>query len=190
MEHSRPGVTPSAPVSVPPGGEDAEDVARARQGDEAAFERLYRRHVARIHALAQRMIGPDRAAEVTQDAFVRAWEKLGSFRGEAQFGTWLYRLAINLMLSKRAQFAKIKAREQSDEDAMERFPARAGESEFSLDFETAMRRLPEGARQIFVLHDVEGYKHEEIATMLEVTAGTSKAQLHRARMLLRRVLGR
>jgi RNA polymerase sigma-70 factor (ECF subfamily) len=171
-------------------GEDAEDVARAQRGDQAAFERLYRRHVARIHGLALRMIGPDRAAEVTQDAFVRAWEKLGSFRGEAQFGTWLYRLAINLMLSRRAQFAKIKAREQSDDEAMERFPARSGESEFSMDFATAMGRLPEGARQVFVLHDVEGYKHEEIARMLEVTAGTSKAQLHRARMLLRRVLGR
>ena len=178
------------PESLPHAGDDAEDVARATQGDSAAFERLYRRHVARINSLAHRMIGPDRAAEVTQDSFVRAWQKLGSFRGESQFGTWLYRLAINLILSKRAQFARIQARETADEEAVDRHPSRPASTEFGLDFETAIGRLPEGAKQIFVLHDIEGYKHEEIAAMLDVTTGTSKAQLHRARMLMRRVLGK
>ena len=191
MEHSRPGVSPPAgPESLRLVGEDAADVARAAQGDAVAFERLYRRHVARIHSLALRMIGSERAAEATQDAFVRAWEKLGTFRGEAAFGTWLYRLAINLFLSKRARAAVLRARETGDDEWLEQFPARATSSEFGIDIETAVRRLPEGARQVFVLHDVEGYKHEEIAEMLGVTAGTSKAQLHRARMLLRRVLGR
>lgn len=150
-----------------------------------AFQRLYHGHVARVHGLARRMAGSEEADELTQDVFVRAWQKLGTFRGEAQFGTWLHRVAVNVLLEHR----KVRNRRQ------ERFPA-AGEEEenvgggpptagAAIDLETAIGRLPEGARRVFVLHDIEGYRHDEIAEMLGVTAGTSKSQLHRARMLLR-----
>lgn len=189
MEHSRPGVTPSpGPESAKPAAGDARDVALAAGGDTQAFRRLYDAHVGRIHSLARRMIGPDLAAEATQDVFVRAWQKLASFRGESQFGTWLYRLALNLMLSRRAQLALRRQREIADDELLALQPDRPRSGDLSLDFETAIGRLPEGAKQVFVLHDVEGFKHEEIAGMLGVTSGTSKAQLHRARMLLRRVL--
>jgi len=188
MEHSRPGVTPLPESARSPRG-DADDVARAAAGDAVAFRRLYEAQVGRIHSLARRMVGFDLADEATQDVFVRAWQKLGSFRGESAFGTWLFRLAVNLMLTRRAQLATRRGREVLDEELLERLPDRARSRGLGLDFETAMAALPEGARQVFVLHDVEGYKHEEIATLLGVTSGTSKAQLHRARMLMRRVLG-
>jgi RNA polymerase sigma-70 factor (ECF subfamily) len=151
---------------------------------------LYEAHVGRIHSLARRMIGPDLAAEATQDVFVRAWQKLGSFRGEAAFGTWLYRIALNLLLSQRAQLATRRRRELADDDLLAMLPDRPRSGDLGLDFETAIGRLPDGARQVFVLHDIEGYKHEEIGRMLGVTTGTSKAQLHRARLLLRRGLSK
>lgn len=164
---------------------DTSDVARAVRGDAQAFARLYQQHVSRVHALARRMTGPEHAPELTQDVFVRAWQKLGTFRGEAQFGTWLHRLAVNLILSKRAQMKTQRDRTDWSEDALERLEARPSGRELQMDFETAIERLPEGARHVFVLHDVEGYRHEEIARLLGVTTGTTKAQLHRARMLLR-----
>ena len=139
----------------------------------------------RVHALARRMAGHERASELTQDVFVRAWQKLHTFRGEARFSTWLHRLAVNLILSKRASFATERARFLGDDQVLERIETRPGGREHSKDLENAITRLPEGARMVFVLHDVEGYRHEEIATMLGVTTGTTKAQLHRARMLLR-----
>jgi RNA polymerase sigma-70 factor (ECF subfamily) len=191
MEHSSPGVSTSErQPSFRQGDGGVEDAAKAAAGDRRAFERLYRTHAARIFSLARRMMGGDQAEEVTQDVFVRAWEKLGSFRGEAQFGTWLYRLAINLILSKRGRLAIQRSREMPDDTALETVPTRPHRSDLGMDFESAIERLPDGARQVFVLHDVEGYKHEEIADMLGVTSGTSKAQLHRARMLLRRSLSR
>ena len=191
MEHSSPGVASSAPQDTLQGvGRGVEDACLAARGDRRAFERLYREHVARIHSLVRRMMGPEHAQEVTQDVFVRAWEKLGSFRGESAFGTWLYRLAINLTLSRRAQLATRRGRETTDDGVLDMVPARVTSSDLGLDFETAIERLPDGARQVFVLHDVEGFRHEEIAGMLGVTAGTSKAQLHRARMILRRALSR
>jgi RNA polymerase sigma-70 factor (ECF subfamily) len=191
MDHSGPGVTtPGKEVTAPPGGPSARDPQLAASGDRRAFERLYNEHVARIHSLARRMIGVDEASEITQDVFVRAWEKLGTFRGEAAFGTWLYRLAINVMLGRRAQLAIRRERHVANPEVLETMPGRPGSSDWGMDFETAIGRLPEGAKQIFVLHDVEGFKHEEIAKMLGVTSGTSKAQLHRARMMLRRNLNR
>ncbi len=164
---------------------DTNDVALAVRGDAQAFARLYQQHVSRVHALARRMTGPEHAAELTQDVFVRAWQKLGTFRGEAQFGTWLHRLAVNLILSKRAQMKTQRDRTEWAEDALERLEARPSGRELRMDFETAIDRLPEGARHVFVLHDVEGYRHEEIARLMGVTTGTTKAQLHRARLLLR-----
>jgi RNA polymerase sigma-70 factor (ECF subfamily) len=189
MEHSGPGVKPpSTDPERTTSVADLSDARRAAAGDARAFERLYRDHVARIHGLARRMIGPDQATELTQDVFVRAWQKIGTFRGESAFGTWLHRLAINVMLARRSWLGTQRGRFLDDEDALEQVPTRPAGTELGLDFESAIDRLPGGARQIFVLHDVEGYKHEEIATLLGVTAGTTKAQLHRARMMLRRHL--
>jgi len=189
MERSDPGVTTPTTISEGvPGADDRDDVARARAGDARAFERLYRRHAARVHGLARRMMGPGPADEATQDVFVRAWEKLGTFRGEAAFGTWLHRLAINLMLTRRAWLGGQRRRLDDREETLAAQTARPAMTDLGMDFDGAIGRLPEGARQVFVLHDVEGYKHGEIAAMLKVTSGTTKAQLHRARMLLRRHL--
>lgn len=170
-------------------GVDAADAVLAASGDSRAFERLYRKHVPRIHSLARRMIGLDEADEATQDVFVRAWEKLGSFRGEAAFGTWLYRLAINVLLGRRASSGRERRRHLEGDGWQERFATGSVFPGLRVDFERAIAQLPSGAREVFVLHDVEGFKHREIAEMLGVTAGTSKAQLHRARMALRRALG-
>lgn len=169
---------------------DVVDATLAASGDVHAFERLYRAHVTRIHSLARRMLGPEEADEATQDAFVRAWEKLETFRGEAAFGTWLHRLAINVCLARRGQLGRERERLQGGEAVFATLPARGGSVEVRLDFEAAMSRLPDGAREVFVLHDVEGFKHREIAELLGVTVGTSKAQLHRARMALRAYIER
>lgn len=171
-------------------GADADrfDAALAAKGDTVAFERLYRRHAARIHSLCRRMLNPDLADDVAQDVFVRAWQKLHLFRGESAFGTWLHRLAINVVLGKRAEASRLRSRYTDDETVWERAAARPYAADTKMDFEAALARLPDGAREVFVLHDIEGYKHEEIATLLGVSAGTSKSQLHRARMALRDVM--
>jgi RNA polymerase sigma-70 factor (ECF subfamily) len=136
------------------------------------------------------MVGPEDADEATQEAFIRAWEKLGTFRAEAAFGTWLHRLAINAFLGRRAAAGRERDRLSAGDGPLEMVTGRPAQPELTMDFETAIGRLPEGARQVFVLHDVEGYKHHEIAKLLGVTDGTSKAQLHRARMILRQYLDR
>jgi len=168
-----------------PAGSDAVDATLAAAGDARAFERLYRSHVARIHSLARRMAGDDEAEELTQMTFVRAWQKLSTFRGEAKFGTWLHRVAINVILGRRSTMKTERSRREAGEDVIETLPARPAATEHRMDFDAAIGKLPSGARQIFVLHDVEGFKHEEIAKLLSINVGTSKAQLHRARMLLR-----
>jgi len=168
---------------------DPSDVVQAARGDAQAFRRLYEENVDRVHALARRMVGPEHADELTQDVFVRAWQKLHTFRGEARFSTWLHRLAVNLILSRRASFATQRARFLGDDTVLERIESKPAGREHRLDFEGAIARLPDGARTIFLLHDVEGYRHDEIARLLGVTTGTTKAQLHRARMLLRGHLG-
>ena len=164
---------------------DGADARAAAAGDRMAFERLYRRHVPRIHSLARRMLGQEDADEATQDAFVRAWTKLAGFRGESAFGTWLYRLALNVCLARRSEAARARRRFVADDE----LPELAGRTEVRpdvrVDFARALEQLPDGAREVLVLHDVEGYKHEEIAGMLGINAGTSKSQLHRARMLMR-----
>jgi RNA polymerase sigma-70 factor (ECF subfamily) len=172
---------------------DAEtaDAALAASGDGRAFERLYRAHVARIHSLVRRMTDPDHADDITQDVFVRAWNKLATFRGDAAFGTWLHRLAVNVILARRTALGTERGRYADAEDALDAVPSRPGATlELSLDFEEAIGRLPHGARQVFVLHDIEGYRHEEIAEMLGIVPGTSKSQLHHARMALRQHLER
>jgi RNA polymerase sigma-70 factor (ECF subfamily) len=135
------------------------------------------------------MAGPGDADELTQDVFVRAWQKLASFRGESAFGTWLHRLAVNVVIERFRSNAVRRQRLHDGEEIFNVLPARPARGDASIDFETALTKLPDGAREIFVLHDVEGYKHGEIAEMLSISAGTSKAQLHRARMMLRRHLG-
>lgn len=171
--------------------DEREDVRRAAAGDVRAFERLYRSHVPRVHSLASRMLGEELADEVTQDVFVRAWSKLDSFRGDAAFGTWLHRVAINLVLGKRKELGRRRERFVGDGEAVLDRESRGRERPtIRLELEAALDHLPDGARQVFVLHDVEGYKHREIAELLGVTSGTSKAQLHRARMILRRHVSR
>lgn len=179
---------------------DAQDVSLAASGDRHAFERLYRANVNRVFSICARMVS-DRgiAEELTQDVFVRAWDKLSLYRGESAFSTWLHRLAVNVVLNARKTDGRANRRfvaeHQSEEDGagMDGFahphagPSASGDR---MDLEAAIAMLPPGARRVFVLHDVEGYKHEEIAGMLGVTTGGSKAQLHRARMLLREKLNR
>jgi RNA polymerase sigma-70 factor, ECF subfamily len=173
---------------------NASDVALAAAGDRRAFERLYRGNVTRVFSLCVRMSG-DRtlAEELTQDVFVRAWQKLEQFRGDSAFGTWLHRLAVNVVLNARKAEGRQRRRfGAGDSDDENEFPAAtpAASPGDAVDLEAAIALLPPGARRIFVLHDVEGYKHEEIAEMLGITAGGSKAQLHRARLLLREALDR
>ena len=167
-----------------------DDVVLAASGDAAAFERVYRAHVPRVHGLARRMAGSDAADELTQDVFVRVWQKLGTFRGESSFGTWLHRLAVNVIVERFRTLGVRRERFLPDGEPVldvTAAPVRA-RPDLAMDLDAAMARLPEGARTIFVLHDVEGYRHEEIGTMLGISAGTSKSQLHRARHLLRGLL--
>ncbi|MCE2901515.1 MAG: RNA polymerase sigma factor [Gemmatimonas sp.] len=180
----------SRPSPAPALRPDADDVAAAAGGDRRAFERVYRVHVDRVYALAVRMLG-DRvlAEEVTQDVFVRVWEKLPGFRGESAFGTWLHRVAVNVLLSHR-KTGSVRQRRTADDDALDLTPGRYDAVGERLDLEGAMARLPNGARLVFLLHDIEGFTHEEIGTQLGITSGGSKAQLHRARMLLRAALTR
>lgn len=164
---------------------DTEDVALAQAGDTRAFERLYRRHVVRIHSLCRRMVGPELAEDVVQDVFLRAWSKLALFQSKSSFGTWLYRLAINVCLARRTRAGKRRDRFTSDEIALERARSPRQRPDARMDLDRAVDRLPPRAKQVFVLHDVEGYKHREIGEMLGISAGTSKSQLHEARMALR-----
>lgn len=190
MRHTRGGTTLNDEIEAVRADTDLVDAELAASGDAHAYERLYRNHVARVHSLARRMISPDAADEVTQDVFVRAWQKLSTFRGEAAFGTWLHRLAINVILGRRANLGLQRERYDDGEDTLDAVAGRQATPELGMDFETAIGRLPRGARQVFVLHDVEGFKHEEIAESLGISVGTSKAQLHRARMMLRKHLSR
>jgi RNA polymerase sigma-70 factor (ECF subfamily) len=167
---------------------DATLAARAAGGDEGAFEALYRRHVARVHTLVRRMADPAAADDITQDIFIRAWNKLGSFRGESAFGTWLHRLAVNVVLTRRRAERTSRAWLTEGDVEVDKAPGRSVSPAIAIDLEAAIARLPEGARQVFVLHDVEGWTHEEIAERLGLVAGTSKSQLSRARAALRRML--
>ncbi len=183
---SDPVLTTPAPMADP-------DVALAASGDRRAFERLYRLHVNRVFTLCARMVSDrTRAEELTQDVFVRAWEKLHLFRGESAFGTWLHRLTVNVVLNDRKTEGRQRSRFEDDEDGdgVDGLAARPTTPGDRMDLEMAIAKLPKGARRVFTLHDVQGYKHEEIAEMLGVTTGATKAQLHRARMLLREALSK
>jgi len=169
-------------------------VERARRGDVDAFELLYRQHSGRVYALCLRLAAdPLVARELTQDTFVRAWEALPKFRAEASLTTWLHRIAVNAMLERRRGERRRTARVSLVDDEEDAESAIAGvvlapDVATAIDLERAIGALPPGVRRAFVLHDVEGYTHEEIATMTGLAAGTLRAQLHRARQLLMRAL--
>jgi RNA polymerase sigma-70 factor (ECF subfamily) len=170
-----------------------ESIRRAQAGDVDAFELLYREHAGRIYALCLRLRAGDTAdaTELMQDVFVKAWRRLGTFRGECAFSSWLHRLAVNTMLENargdRRRMARILP---MDDTSRLESAARSSGVDLRMDMEEAIASLPRGARVAFVLHDIEGYQHQEIAAQLGVSVGTIKAQLHRARRLLRERLER
>jgi len=175
-------------VSAPRASAPADCVQQAAAGDVRAFEELYQLHLPRVHSLVRRMTGGRDTDEITQDIFVRVWQKLGTFRGDSAFGTWLHRLSVNVIIERFRSDATRRQRLIDGENIFETLSAPARPRDVSMDFEAALEKLPDGAREIFVLHDVDGYKHGEIAELLGISTGTSKAQLHRARMMLRRHL--
>lgn len=167
-------------------------VRLAQAGDEAAFERLYREHGGRVYALCLRMLG-DRghAEELVQDVFVQAWRRLETFQAHSAFSTWLYRLAVNVVLMERRAAGRRERRlGPVDAGPAAQLAGRDPPAGLRLDLERAITALPDGAREVFLLHDVEGYRHEEIAEIVGIAVGTSKAQLFRARRLLREMLER
>ena len=192
---TRGGAIPVTSVDEQRRSREAELVRRAQAGDRVAFEQLYRDNVGRVYAVCFRMAGTaDLAEELAQDVFVRAWQKLGSFRGESAFSSWLHPLTVNVALSERRSRRRRVARVMTTDD-LTAFERPGPSAHFDgpaagFDLERALATLPPGARAVFVLHDVEGYKHEEIAELTGVATGTSKAQLHRARRLLREALTR
>jgi RNA polymerase sigma-70 factor (ECF subfamily) len=168
-------------------GED-ERIAAARQGDVPAFEALYREHVGRVYGLCLRMVGEPQAAEdLTQDTFVNAWRSLPGYEGRSSLATWLHRIAVNAVLAKRRSPVGRNEISLTDESGEQmEFAAEQDMDEATpIDLERAIAALPPGARDIVVLHGIYGYSHEEAATMLGLAVGTCKAQLHRARNLMR-----
>lgn len=165
---------------------------RAVAGDEHAFESIYRANAARVFGVCLRMSGTrERASELTQDVFVHVWRQLGSWRGDSALSSWIHRVAVNLVLSN-VRGEKRRLTHEMPEDAMgyESAESREPKAEHRLDLEKAIAGLPRGARTVFVLHDVEGYQHAEIAKMTGTAEGTCRAQLHRARRLLMEALHR
>jgi RNA polymerase sigma-70 factor (ECF subfamily) len=155
-----------------------------------AFEQLYRASVGRVHGLCLRMCGSAcLAEELTQETFIRAWTKLDTFGGRSAFSTWLHRLAVNVVLGHSRVRSRREERERPLESTAGAEPAPSQRRpEEAVDLERAIAALPDGARKVFVLHDIEGYRHREIARLAGIAVGTSKAQLHRARSLLRDAL--
>lgn len=199
IEERPPDTRPDPPAAAsgkprvmrdPP--EDEALVRRASSGDRGAFDALYRLHVERVYAVCLRMVADEAHAEqLTQDAFVLAWRRIGTFRGESAFASWLHRLAVNVVLENSRKERRRAARVEFHPD-LERLGNAAVrlDTERRLALERAIASLPPGARTVVVLHDVEGYTHAEIAGMMGTAIGTTKAQLHRARRLLRERLNR
>jgi len=191
-------LSPSELASRERAGEnEAALVDRARRGEVDAFERLYHQHAGRVYALCLRLAGePVEARELVQDTFVHAWEALPRFRGESSLTTWLHRIAVNALLERRRRDRRRTARvslAEDDDDGLESVPDAGGcvtpvDVATVIDLERAIAALPPGVRRAFVLHEVEGYTHEEAAGMTGLATGTLRAQLHRARQLLIRAL--
>jgi RNA polymerase sigma-70 factor (ECF subfamily) len=175
---------------------DLELAARCRAGDAGAFEELYRQHARRLFGLVMRMIGSaDEAEDLLQEVFLQAYRKLSGFRGDSALGTWLYRLTMNHCLDHlRGRQAKMsRATESLDDGSVDEPPAASPLVPAAInrvDLARAIERLPDGARAAFLLHDVEGFEHREIAQILGISEGTSKSQVHKARMKLRAILSR
>jgi RNA polymerase sigma-70 factor, ECF subfamily len=178
---------------------EAEAIRRAQQGDAAAFERIYRLHSRRVYALCLRMVGNTAEAEdLTQEAFLQLFRKIGTFRGESAFSTWLHRLAVNVVLMRlrKRTVAVTSLDEQNEQDEESSGPRkdigapdlRLSGSVDRVNLERAVQQLSPGYRSVFVLHDIEGYEHNEIAALMKCSIGNSKSQLHKARMRLRELL--
>jgi len=178
---------------------EAEAIRLAQQGDAGAFERIYRLHSRRVYALCLRMVGNTAEAEdLTQDAFLQLFRKIGTFRGESAFSTWLHRLAVNVVLMKlrKKTLPETSLEESTDPEDESSGPRREiGAPDLLLSgsidrvhLERAIEQLPPGYRQVFVLHDVQGFEHNEIAGLMDCSIGNSKSQLHKARMRLRELL--
>ena len=178
---------------------EAEAIRLAQQGDAGAFERIYRLHSRRVYALCLRMVGNAAEAEdLAQDAFLQLFRKIGTFRGESAFSTWLHRLAVNVVLMKlrKKTLPETSLEESTDPDDEASGPKREiGGPDLLLSgsidrvhLERAIEQLPPGYRQVFVLHDVQGFEHNEIAGLMQCSIGNSKSQLHKARMRLRELL--
>jgi RNA polymerase sigma-70 factor (ECF subfamily) len=163
---------------------DTSVVTAAQAGDLAAFERLYDRHAPRINSLAEWMLGSTDTDDVIQDIFLRAWEKLSTFRGEAPFGAWLRKLAVRVLLRYRERQRTREERFVSDDDALRSAPAPADGLQLYTDIEAAIWRLPARVREVLVLHDMEGYRHGEIAELLGISAATSRWHVHAGRLML------
>ena len=159
-------------------------IRRAQRSDSKAFESLYRLHVDKVYGLCLRMTGNvSEAEDCTQEAFIQAWKQLDKFRGDARFSTWLHRVAVNTVLGRIRKSKREQDRIEAVSDtSVATFVA--DDSGELRDLSDAVNRLPSGARHVFVLHAVYGYSHDETGNMLGIAAGTSKAQLHRARRLL------
>ncbi|MEO8578102.1 MAG: sigma-70 family RNA polymerase sigma factor [Gemmatimonadales bacterium] len=164
---------------------EQDDLTAAQAGDHAAFERIVRRHAARVHALARWAGGGDDADERTQDVFVLLWRKIGLYDGRSAFSTWLHRLAINEINSAHRSNRRL---ERNRDGHRHTEPPGQTSAADRVELEDAITRLPAELRQVFGLHDVEGYRHEEIGGMLGIPPGTSASRLHRARHLLREAL--
>jgi RNA polymerase sigma-70 factor (ECF subfamily) len=170
---------------------DESDVVRSAQaGDSKSFEQLYEKHARRIYALCLRMLSdPRRAEELTQDTFVRAWEAIASFEFQSTFGTWLHRIGVNVVLNDIRSHKRREERVSTVED-LESFQGEVRDAmpETKMDLERAIALLPPGAKEVLILHDVEGYRYREIAEMVGTAEGTVKSQLNRARRLVREAL--
>lgn len=172
----------------PDKSQEARWIDRAKRQDASAFERLYRLHVDRVYGLCLRMTGSrSEADDCVQEAFIQAWNKLDKFRGDSAFSTWLHRIAVNAVLGRMRKSKREQDRIQSAAE-VSTSPASIGDSGHLRDLSDAVDRLPEGARHVFVLNAVYGYSHEESGNMLGIAVGTSKAQLHRAKRLLKQQL--
>ncbi len=164
--------------------DEAAWIGQAQRSDARAFEALYRLHVDKVYGLCLRMTGNvSEAEDSTQEAFIQAWSKMDKFRGESAFATWLHRIAVNTVLGRMRKSKREQDRIQAVAETMPTLPSTGDTGELR-DLSEAVDKLPSGARHVFVLHAVYGYSHDEAASMLGIAAGTSKAQLHRARRLL------
>ncbi len=171
----------------------ADVIIRAQNGDLDAFKLIYNEHSGKVYALCLRLMGGDQpaATELMQDTFIRAWKNLGRFRRESAFSSWLHRLTVNAMLENARGDRRREARVlPMDDTGQIGALAPADSLDARMDLETAIAKLPAGARTAFVLHDIEGYQHQEIAEQLGVAVGTVKAQVHRAHKLLIKALDR